>query len=233
MSESQAGPKKRGNAISALIISIQSKLRPLPKLIRTCNSNYYTHHQQQSTSIYIPSSFASVVTASLFSAAHLPPSRGREGPNHTSHLFPHPESPKTMSYYNQGYQPSGAPPPASSQNLQFFSSSYDAVSGHTTPSQASYGGYGGTGANAASAYPSYGGGASSPGGPAGFGGAGVSGRMGEQGGLRTGWLAAFGTEGYDGEPSLLEELGVNFGHIKTKVSQQPSDQPATPETTNT
>lgn len=42
--------------------------------------------------------------------------------------------------------------------------------------------------------------------------------MGEQGGLRTGWLAAFGTEGYDGEPPLLEELGVNFDHIKTKVS---------------
>lgn len=38
-----------------------------------------------------------------------------------------------------------------------------------------------------------------------------------QGGLRTGWLAAFGTEGYDGEPPLLEELGVNFGHIKVKV----------------
>lgn len=55
---------------------------------------------------------------------------------------------------------------------------------------------------------------------AGFGGAvgqGVSGRMGEQGGLRTGWLAAFGTEGYEGEPPLLEELGVNFGHIKVKV----------------
>jgi hypothetical protein len=41
--------------------------------------------------------------------------------------------------------------------------------------------------------------------------------MGEQGGLRTGWLAAFGTEGYDGEPPLLEELGVNFGHIRSKV----------------
>lgn len=48
-------------------------------------------------------------------------------------------------------------------------------------------------------------------------GGGVSGRMGEQGGLRTGWLAAFGTEGYEGEPPLLEELGVNFGHIKGKV----------------
>lgn len=47
---------------------------------------------------------------------------------------------------------------------------------------------------------------------------GVSGRMGENhGGLRTGWLAAFGTEGYEGEPPLMEELGVNFGHIKGKV----------------
>jgi hypothetical protein len=47
---------------------------------------------------------------------------------------------------------------------------------------------------------------------------------------KMGWLAAFGTAGYpDGsrcsfarslisaEPPLLEELGVNFGHIKTKV----------------
>jgi hypothetical protein len=41
--------------------------------------------------------------------------------------------------------------------------------------------------------------------------------MGEQGGLRTGWLAAFGTEGYDGEPPLLEDLGVNFGHIQSKT----------------
>jgi hypothetical protein len=38
-----------------------------------------------------------------------------------------------------------------------------------------------------------------------------------QSGLRTGWIAAFGTEGYEGEPPLLEELGVNFHHIRTKV----------------
>lgn len=38
-----------------------------------------------------------------------------------------------------------------------------------------------------------------------------------QGGLRTGWFAAFGTEGYEGEPPLLEELGVNFGHIQMKT----------------
>lgn len=41
--------------------------------------------------------------------------------------------------------------------------------------------------------------------------------MGEHGGLRTGWLAAFGTEGYDGEPPILEELGINLSHIRTKV----------------
>jgi len=32
-----------------------------------------------------------------------------------------------------------------------------------------------------------------------------------------GWLAAFGTGGYDDEPPLLEELGVNFTHIKGKT----------------
>lgn len=98
------------------------------------------------------------------------------------------------------------------QNLQFYQSSYaQPVSGHTTPSQAQYG-YTQQPPN----NQPY------PGAAGGFGaapafGQGVSGRMGEQGGLRTGWLAAFGTEGYDGEPPLLEELGVNFGHIKGKV----------------
>jgi hypothetical protein len=121
-----------------------------------------------------------------------------------------------MSYYNQSYNP--APGGAGgAANLQFYPSSYSNVSGHTTPSQASYGGYGGSG-NSANAYSSYGGGASG-----GFGGGagmqGVSGRMGDGGsGLKMGWLAAFGTEGYEGEPGLMEELGVNFGHIKTKVS---------------
>lgn len=69
----------------------------------------------------------------------------------------------------------------------------------------------------AAAYPAAGGDA---GGYGGFGGsaAGVSGRMGEQGGLRTGWIAAFGTEGYEGEPPLMEELGVNPEHIRTKVN---------------
>lgn len=123
-------------------------------------------------------------------------------------------------YYSQPY---GAQPSASSaQNLPFYPSSYTSpghVSGHTTPSQATYGGYGSP-SNAANTYPGYGVGSSAA--PFGVGAVpGVSGRMGEQGGLRTGWLAAFGTEGYDGEPPLLEELGVNFEHIRTKVSPPP------------
>ncbi|KAF2091141.1 protein transport protein yip1 [Saccharata proteae CBS 121410] len=105
-------------------------------------------------------------------------------------------------YYSQPQQPYG-----SAQNLNFYQSSYSAqpVSGHSTPFQA----YNGAPQANAFAGAGYG---------AGFGAQpGVSGRMGEQGGLRTGWLAAFGTEGYDGEPPLLEELGVNFGHIKVKT----------------
>jgi len=113
------------------------------------------------------------------------------------------------NYYTN--PPASAYGPASAQNLQFYPSSYSpaaAVSGHATPSQASYG-YAGPSGSA-----SFG---------ASFGAApGVSGRMGEQGGLRTGILAALSTEGYDGEPPLLEELGVNFAHIQAKVRFLPS-----------
>ncbi|KAF7428617.1 hypothetical protein PC9H_007844 [Pleurotus ostreatus] len=31
-----------------------------------------------------------------------------------------------------------------------------------------------------------------------------------------GWLSAFGTGGFEGEPPLLEELGINFSHIRAK-----------------
>ncbi|KAL4877267.1 surface antigen-domain-containing protein [Aspergillus karnatakaensis] len=119
-----------------------------------------------------------------------------------------------MAQYYPQQQPYGAQ--SSTQNLQFYPSSYSSVSGHTTPSQASYGGFGASSIPASQGYPI---GAGVAGGYGGFGSptAGVSGRMGEQGGLRTGWLAAFGTEGYDGEPPLLEELGVNFEHIRTKT----------------
>jgi len=126
------------------------------------------------------------------------------------------------NYYSQPPPPSQSPYGASAQNLQFYSSSYATapVSGHSTPFQAqSFGaqpGYGNPNAG-------YGAQNQGFGGPSGFAGfasvPGVSGRMGEQGGLRTGWLAAFGTEGYETEPPLLEELGVNFGHIKTKVGR--------------
>ena len=88
------------------------------------------------------------------------------------------------------------------------------MSGHTTPFQAQYGGAAQSNAYPQSNYASsgnYGFGAF-PGQP------GASGQMGTgQSGLRTGWLAAFGTEGYEGEPPLLEELGVNFQHIRMKV----------------
>lgn len=114
------------------------------------------------------------------------------------------------------YYPQQQQQPYNPQNLQFYPSSYGApVSGHSTPSQAQYG-YGQPSASQPYASSAGFGAAPSYGGQGGGGGV-VSGRMGEQGGLRTGWIAAFGTEGYDGEPPLLEELGVNFGHIKGKV----------------
>ncbi|CAG7558688.1 unnamed protein product [Fusarium equiseti] len=115
-----------------------------------------------------------------------------------------------MSNYYAAQQPQypqgGAP--AAAQNLEFFPSQYT-----STPQQqqggygfASTGGYGvGAPAQNFGAQPAFG------------QAQGVSGRMGEQGGLRTGWVAAFSSEGYDGEPPLLEELGVNFGHIQAKT----------------
>ncbi|MCJ1466745.1 hypothetical protein MMC07_005365 [Pseudocyphellaria aurata] len=111
--------------------------------------------------------------------------------------------------------------PYNPPNLQFYPSTYPTqpVSGHSTPSQAQYGNnYASHASGAPSSYAPNGSGFGvGPGASTSFGHGGVSGRMGEQGGLRTGWLAAFGTEGYEGEPPLLEELGVNFGHIKIKT----------------
>jgi protein YIPF5/7 len=125
-----------------------------------------------------------------------------------------------MSGYYGGPAANAPYGPSSAQNLQFYPSTYSpAVSGHATPSQASYGYGGGGSGGGATGAASYGAG--------GFGaGPGVSGRMGEQGGLRTGWLAAFSTEGYDSEPPLLEELGVNFGHIQAKVRDASRLQPS-------
>lgn len=111
------------------------------------------------------------------------------------------------NYYPQQPPNAGAYAPAGgAQNLQFYPSSY----GAGMPQQQAGYGFGAGPSTGQSGF-------SSPGfGPA--PGVGVSGRMGEQAGLRTGWIAAFSTEGYDGEPPLMEELGVNFGHIQAKVS---------------
>uniref|UniRef100_L2G7G8 Golgi membrane protein n=1 Tax=Colletotrichum fructicola (strain Nara gc5) TaxID=1213859 RepID=L2G7G8_COLFN len=98
-----------------------------------------------------------------------------------------------MSNYYQ--QPSYGPGPGQgAQNLQFYPSSYSPaqVSGHATPQQASYG-YG--------AQPS--GSQFGAGGAGGFGGRSAD-------GLARGLLDG-------GDPPLLEELGVNFGHIQAKT----------------
>lgn len=95
---------------------------------------------------------------------------------------------------------------SNTQNLQFYPSSYSQGQIPSQPSpRATFGAYG------HSASPGFGYRANYGVPP------GASGRISEQGGLRTGWLAAFGTEGYEGEPALLEELGVNFDHIRSKV----------------
>ncbi|KAI7207832.1 hypothetical protein D0864_10697 [Hortaea werneckii] len=118
-----------------------------------------------------------------------------------------------------GYQPNPATSSsyAAQNNLNFYQSSYSQqpVSGQTTPFQA----FGGGAQSGAYPQGGYGGSSAANFGFGAFPGApGASGQMGTgQGGLRTGWLAAFGTEGYEGEPPLLEELGVNFQHIQTKT----------------
>jgi hypothetical protein len=140
--------------------------------------------------------------------AQTPPPHTHLLPNHHSlNEEPAKKSLKaTMAQYGS-YPPQGQQQQyGAAQNLQFYPSQYPTqpVSGHSTPFQA----YSGNAQPNSYDNAGFGGGFAQPG---------VTGRMGEQGGLRTGWLAAFGTEGYDGEPPLLEELGVNFSHIKLKV----------------
>ncbi|KAF3104068.1 hypothetical protein TWF569_006106 [Orbilia oligospora] len=110
--------------------------------------------------------------------------------------------------YNTGYggygaNPSSNPSSSAAQNLQFYASSYGdptgRVSGHTTPAQGAYANYGMSGMSQS------------------FGGVGPVGGQDPNRQLQPGLLAAFGTGGYDDEPPLLEELGINFGHIKMKT----------------
>ncbi|KZW01895.1 Yip1-domain-containing protein [Exidia glandulosa HHB12029] len=90
--------------------------------------------------------------------------------------------------YGQYYAPP-PPPPQAQQNLQFYGGE-----------QAGF--YGGSVAPA-------------------YGNMGVSGSIQSGGGATgagpQGWLAAFGTGGFEGEPPLLEELGINFPHIRSKT----------------
>ncbi|KAK0454693.1 Yip1-domain-containing protein [Armillaria borealis] len=44
----------------------------------------------------------------------------------------------------------------------------------------------------------------------------LEGSMGAQGTVQGPWWTAFGTGGFEGEPPLLEELGINFSHIRAK-----------------
>lgn len=88
-------------------------------------------------------------------------------------------------------------------NLNFYQSNFSGtpVDGSQTPFQA----YGGT---PQSGFTGFGQGSQHD----------LGGSMGTaSNGLSTGWLAAFGAEGYPGEPPLLEELGVNFAHIQQKT----------------
>lgn len=114
-----------------------------------------------------------------------------------------------MSNYYAPQPPAYGGGGGGAQNLNFYESNYAAAPG--AGQQAGYG----FGAQQGAAF----GAAPSPGFNGGFGapGGGVSGRMGEQGGLRTGWIAAFSTEGYEGEPPLLTELGIDFSHVGQKV----------------
>jgi hypothetical protein len=93
-----------------------------------------------------------------------------------------------MAFYQQ---PGPGPDPS---NLQFYSSQYD--SSFATNNFAS-GVQGTMDSTYAAQYD-------------------VSGTLGDSH-LSTGILAAFSTSGYSNEPPLLEELGINFSHIKQKT----------------
>ncbi|KAK9459637.1 uncharacterized protein V1516DRAFT_627728 [Lipomyces oligophaga] len=111
----------------------------------------------------------------------------------------------------------------SSANLQFYSSNYEnpaaAAAAAGVPSSSSgQGRFGGGRASAnvlGSQFSGFGGVGGIPG-TAGVSGDGISAAAnGER--LSGGLLAAFGTGGYSDESPLLEELGINFNHIKSKT----------------
>ncbi|KAK7204162.1 golgi membrane protein-like protein [Myxozyma melibiosi] len=115
-----------------------------------------------------------------------------------------------MAYANQSQQQQYG----DSANLQFYSSNYDApinapAGGRFSTSRS---GMGGVTPQYSSAFGGSSTGAAGAGGAADGMSAAASGER-----LSRGLLAAFGTGGYSDEPPLLEELGINFGHIKSKT----------------
>lgn len=96
-----------------------------------------------------------------------------------------------MAYYQQGN--------TDGLNVQFYQSNY---ANSYTPQGQGMGGM--AGADLGSMNSTFGGGFD------------MSGSMGNEE-LTPGILAAFGMSGYANEPPLLEELGINFQHIKTKT----------------
>ncbi|KAG0026660.1 hypothetical protein BGZ81_006193 [Podila clonocystis] len=108
-----------------------------------------------------------------------------------SHLF----NQNNYNFDQQGAQ--------NSENLQFYQSQYpDPTAGNyasNTQRQNSFP------SNTMSPAPEYG--------YAGYNSAIPGGQMNPQ---PISWLSAFGTGGLEGEPPLLEELGINFSHIKSK-----------------
>ena len=87
--------------------------------------------------------------------------------------------------------------PKSPDPLAFYASNYATPSGPGTSGPFNHRGYGDTGVPGVSS------------------GGGNVGSDVYQGPI--GWVAAFTAAGYEGEPPLLEELGVNFSHIKVKT----------------
>lgn len=106
-----------------------------------------------------------------------------------------------MAYYQQQAAASGSGNP---QNLQFYQSNYS--NAYQQPASQSNQGYpaGSMGNIGGSMDNSFGSNIN------------VSGDMGG-GELTPGLLAAFGTSGYANEPPLLEEVGINFDHIKRQT----------------
>ncbi|KAI5845188.1 hypothetical protein DFP73DRAFT_548423 [Morchella snyderi] len=118
------------------------------------------------------------------------------------------------SFFNSPPPPQQQPQYGNPNNLQFYQSSYADVGrapGQASPPQQQQPGYGFGGMGQMGQMGSMG--SMVSGGYGGSSGGGAS----REGGLAPGWLAAFGTGGYEDEQPLLEELGVNFGHIKMKT----------------